>query len=170
MLRGSGVDRSAASGLARCCGARRLCATARYNLIVARGSLGFFRAVLAGLSLAFALTAQQPPKPAPEPVEPPEEDESLAVKEYAFNPLQAEKELKTGDFYFKKGSHKAAAARYLEATKWDPSSALAHFKLAEALEKLGDKDGARKAYAKVVELDSEGKLSGRAKKKLPPKS
>ena len=35
---------------------------------------------------------------------PPEEDASIATKEYAFNPLQAKKEITTGNYYFKKGS------------------------------------------------------------------
>ena len=32
--------------------------------------------------------------------EPPEEDESLAPKTYSFNPLEAEKDLKVGLYYF----------------------------------------------------------------------
>ena len=53
---------------------------------------------------------QEPQQPAP--VEPPEEDENLKTKEYSFNPLQAQKELNIGNFYFKKGSYKAAAGRF----------------------------------------------------------
>ena len=50
---------------------------------------------------------------------PPEEDKSIAVKEYAFNPLQAQKEIRTGNYYFKKGAFRAAAGRFEEATKWN---------------------------------------------------
>ena len=32
---------------------------------------------------------------------PPEEDTSIAVKNYAFNPVQARKEVRTGNYYFK---------------------------------------------------------------------
>ncbi|MCX6626231.1 MAG: hypothetical protein NTW28_01190 [Candidatus Solibacter sp.] len=35
---------------------------------------------------------------------PPEEDKSIAVPVYGFNPLQAQKEIRTGNYYFKKGS------------------------------------------------------------------
>ena len=50
---------------------------------------------------------------------PPEEDKSLAVREYGFNPVQAQKEIRTGNYYFKKGSYRAAAGRFEEATKWN---------------------------------------------------
>ena len=58
------------------------------------------------LPLAFALlaSAQQAPqkkesKPAPQQEQaPPEEDESLVPKEYSFNPLQAAKELRVGNY------------------------------------------------------------------------
>ena len=42
---------------------------------------------------------------------PPEEDTSITVPVYGFNPLQAQKEIRTGNYYFKKGSYRAAAGR-----------------------------------------------------------
>lgn len=117
------------------------------------------------------LMAQSPPAP-----EPPEEDETLAPKEYSFNPVQAQKELQVGNFYFKKGSFKAAAGRFQEATRWNPSFAEAYLRLGEAYEKLKDTDQARKAYEKFLELDPKSKMAEQVRKRLsqlpasPPKS
>lgn len=118
--------------------------------------------------LLSGILAGQPQKP-PQPQEPPEEDEALTVKEYSFNPLQAEKELKIGNFYFKKGSYRAAARRFQEATKWNPGLAEAYFRLAETQEKLKDQPAARQAYAKFLELAPEDKRASEVKKKLSRK-
>src|SRR5579862_1210154 len=104
-------------------------------------------------SLGVVCPAQQsgPPK---EPTkqqkesEPPEEDDAAKPKEYAFNPLQAEKELQVGEFYMKKGSYGAAVKRFEEATKWNPQLADAYLKLGEAAEKYKDLKAAKEAYAK----------------------
>lgn len=100
------------------------------------------------------------------PVEPPEEDESFKAKEYEFNPLQASKELKIGLYYMKKGSFKAAANRFEEATRWDPSNAEAFLKLGEAREKLKDHAAAKIAFTKFLELAPESKLAPTVRKKL----
>jgi outer membrane protein assembly factor BamD (BamD/ComL family) len=98
---------------------------------------------------------------------PPEEDETLQTKqEYAFNPLQAEKEVRIGEFYFKKGSYLAAANRFIDATKWNPGFAEAYFWWGEAEEKLKDKKAARGAWSKFLELAPEDKRAGEVKKKL----
>ncbi|MBL8292678.1 MAG: tetratricopeptide repeat protein [Bryobacterales bacterium] len=116
--------------------------------------------------LAGVLWAQQEkPKPA-EPVEPPEEDESLKEKEYAFNPIQAQKEFTVGNFYFKKGSYKAAALRYEEAVKWNPGFADAYLKLAAAKEKQGLKPEAREAYKAFLENAPDDKRAPEIRKKL----
>ncbi len=121
--------------------------------------------------IPFVLAAAQEPKqPAPEPVEPPEEDEALQPKEYSFNPLQAENEIKVGNFYMKKGSYRAAARRYEEATRWNPGMPEAFLKWGEALEKLKDRKGARGAYAKYLELAPDGKEAESVRKKLAKKS
>lgn len=109
--------------------------------------------------------AQQQPQP-PDPVEPPEEDETLQPKEYVFNPLQAQKEFNIGNFYFKKGSFKAASLRYDEATKWNPGYADAWYRLAEAREKMKDADGAKQAYKKFLEVAPGDKRATDAKKKI----
>lgn len=113
---------------------------------------------------SLALFAQQK-----EPVyaEPPEEDERLVrPQEYTFNPLQARKEMSTGDFYSKKGNYKAAAARYREATLWDQGWPEAYFKLAEASEKIKDYATAREAYARFIELTPDKKKAADARKRI----
>src|SRR6516162_8006361 len=86
---------------------------------------------------------------------PPEEDKSIAVKEYAFNPLQAQKEIRTGNYYFKKGSFRAAAGRFEEATKWNDGEPEAWLRLGEAEEKLKDHKAAYTAYSKYLSLAGE---------------
>jgi Tfp pilus assembly protein PilF len=116
--------------------------------------------------LACSLAAQTPTPDAPLQ-EPPEEDVSIAEKqEYTFNPLQAAKELKIGSFYFKKGSFRAAARRFEEATKWDPNSGEAWLRLAEAQAKLKDDKAARAAWEKYLEVEPEGKQAPEIRKKL----
>lgn len=104
-------------------------------------------------------------------VEPPEEDEAAKPKEYAFNPLQAEKEMRIGNFYWKKKSFKAAALRFEEATKWNPGDAEAWFRLGEAREKLAQPAEARAAYQQFLGVAEDDKRAAEVKKriaKLPP--
>lgn len=119
--------------------------------------------------LACLMAAQTPP-PDPPLQEPPEEDLSVAEKqEYTFNPLQAAKEMKVGAFYFKKGSYRAAARRFEEATKWDPNSGEAWLRLGETHSKLKDDKAARAAWEKYLEVDPEGKQAADIRKKLGKK-
>lgn len=118
--------------------------------------------------------------PAQEPQyqEIPEEDEDLTREsEYTFNPIQAAKEFKVGEFYWKKGSFRAAAGRYEEASKWNPGYAEAYWKLALAREKLADKEpleterrrlleSAKQALAKYLEVAPEGDRAKDAKAKM----
>ena len=98
--------------------------------------------------------------------EPPEEDESLAPKTYSFNPLEAEKDLKVGNYYFKKGNYKASTSRFREATLWNPTSAEAFLRLGDSEEKLKDKKAANEAYSKYLALSPDGKDAEAVKKKL----
>ena len=147
----------------------------RYNWSVRRAWL---------LAAGFLLIAAVIPAQDPQFQDIPEEDESLATKtEYTFNPIQAAKELKVGNFYWKKGSYRAAAGRFEEATKWDPGLAEAQFRLGEAKEKVAEKElvetkkklvleAARTAYEKYLELEPKGKHAQDARKHLAklPKS
>jgi tetratricopeptide (TPR) repeat protein len=102
----------------------------------------------------------------PAPLEPPEEDQTLVVKEYAFNPVQAQKELQIGDYYFKRGSYTAARLRYLESTKWNPNFAEAYLRLGDTYEKLKDRPATRKAYEKYLELEPKAKDAAAIRAKL----
>ena len=97
---------------------------------------------------------------------PPEEDTSVTTNEYAFNPLQAKKEITVGNEYFKKHSYRAAAGRYTEATKWNGGDAEAWLRLGEAQERLKDQKAAREAYTKYLDLASDAKNAEEIRKKL----
>jgi tetratricopeptide (TPR) repeat protein len=97
---------------------------------------------------------------------PPEEDKSIAVPVYGFNPLQAQKEIRTGNYYFKKGSFRAAAGRFEEATKWNSEEPEAWLRLGEAQEKLKDHKAAKAAYTKYVQLAGDSKIADEIRKKL----
>jgi tetratricopeptide (TPR) repeat protein len=97
---------------------------------------------------------------------PPEEDDALKPKEYTFNPLQAEKELRVGIFYFHKGSYKAAAIRFREATRWNNNLAEAFLRLGESEEKEKDWKAAREAYEKYLQLAGDDKRTPEIRKKV----
>ncbi len=128
------------------------------------------------LSAIFSFTwAQQPPPkdtpktqqpPVPVEQDPPEEDDALKPRIYTFNPLQSAKEMRIGEFYWKKHNFKAAAHRFNEATHWDPNNADGFLRLAESDEKLHDPKGARDAYAKYLELSPEAKNAESIRKKV----
>ncbi len=117
------------------------------------------------LVLATLARAQQAPQKKDEQA-PPDEDEALVPKEYSFNPLQASKELKVGNYYFKQGKYRAASLRFLEATRWDGTLVEAFLRLGEAREKQHDRKGAAEAYAKYLELAPDAKDAADVKKRL----
>ena len=117
------------------------------------------------LPLALGLADEQPENEAAFAERPPEhsqlvdEDEDFAQPEqtYAFNPVQANKELKVGNYYFKKGSYAAAATRYLEATRWDSNFADAFWRLGMTHEKLQNPREAIAAYTRYLAIDPTSK-------------
>lgn len=129
------------------------------------------RRFLAGLLVLGAMggtVAAQEPKPEENQQGelPPEEDKSRLPKEYSFNPVQSNKEVTVGEFYFKKGDYNAAAARFDEAVKWNPGNAQAWLRLAEASEKNHALKAARVAYLKYVETAPEAKNVGEIRKRI----
>jgi tetratricopeptide (TPR) repeat protein len=119
-------------------------------------------AVLALFSLAFPAQQRRPaPPPPPEP-----DEEEAAEPEYTFNPIQALKEMKVGDFYFKKGSYRAAAGRYERAVKWQPDLAEAYYKLGESREKLDQPEAAIDAYQKYLEAAPDARRADAVKKRI----
>ncbi len=109
---------------------------------------------------------QQEKQSEPKSQEPPEEDQTLIQKEYSFNPLQAARELKIGEYYFKKGNWTAAGRRFSEATKWNPGLAEAWLRLGDAREKVKDEKGAREAWAKYLGLAPDAKNAEHIRKKI----
>lgn len=109
---------------------------------------------------------QSKPQPQVQEQEPPEEDESVAPKTYSFNPLEAEKDLKVGLYYFKKHDYKASTSRFREATLWNPTYAEAFLRLGESEEKMKDKKAANEAYEKYLSLAPDSKDAASVKKKL----
>ncbi|MGH9620812.1 MAG: hypothetical protein ACRD45_14065, partial [Bryobacteraceae bacterium] len=49
---------------------------------------------------------------------PPEEDKSYAQEKFVFDPLEAKRNVKIGDFYWRKGDYIGAKNRYLRAVKF----------------------------------------------------
>src|SRR6476646_1943534 len=91
---------------------------------------------------------KQRPQANPKEEIPPEEDAGLTAEEYTFNPLQAEKDVRVGNFYWKQGKLRSAEGRYRSATKWNDGYAEAWLRLGMIEEKLKDPKAAREAYSK----------------------
>lgn len=140
-----------------------------------------FALLAASLSPLFGQDSQQPPpspqgqtelkrerQPPPKgKIEaPPEEDEAIAPTSYSFNPLQSEKDLKVGNYYFKQRNYRAAAARYREATRWNEKNSEAWLLLGDAAEKSHDAQAAREAYSKYLSLEPDAKKTREIRKKL----
>jgi tetratricopeptide (TPR) repeat protein len=112
------------------------------------------------------LEERTPPKTSGKQATPAEEDKSFLTEEHSFNPLQSQKSVNTGDFYFKKGKFPAAAARYLDATMWNDGNAEAWLKLAKSDEKLKDLKAAKDAYSKYLAAAPDAKDAAEIRKKL----
>ena len=111
------------------------------------------------------LNKRPDPPPQTQPMRDEDED-VLPQTEYAFNPIQAKKDMRIGDFYSKKGNHRAAAARYLEATRWNPTFTDAFWKLAEAREKLKQPAEAVDAYRKYMAVEDNKKKQQSAQERI----
>jgi tetratricopeptide (TPR) repeat protein len=113
------------------------------------------------------LKKQRPtPKASEKEYVPPEEDTSISVTQYSFNPLQSKNDVERGNYYFKKGSFRAAVSRYDEATKYNDGNSEAWLRLGEAQEKLKDAKAAKQAYAKYVETESDQKKVAEIRKRM----
>jgi tetratricopeptide (TPR) repeat protein len=137
-------------------------------------------ALLAAVPLAAAQSAPQ--APAPKQVElkterpparrndaieaPPEEDKSVAPDTYDFNPLESEKAVRIGNYYFKLHNYRPALNRYKEATQWNPGNGDAWLHVAEAAEKTKDTAIAKDAYAQYLKLEPDAKNAAEIRKKM----
>lgn len=108
------------------------------------------------------------PKPMVDPKEevPPEEDASLATESITFNPLQAQKEITAGNFYYKKGNYRAASNRYRRAAQYDDSNSEAWLKLGESAEKSKDALTEKEAYTKYLAAAPDARNVAEIRKKL----
>ena len=128
--------------------------------------------ILTLLLLSAALGFAQQPAPPKEKAQPPyaepeEEDaSSKPKKEYVFNPLQAQTEIKTGKFYMRRGKWKAAAGRFEEALLWNGQAAEAYLLLGEAREKMGETAASKSAYEKYLQVAPDSKEAAEVKKRL----
>lgn len=109
---------------------------------------------------------RQPEKTSDKETAPPEEDTTIGTTQYSFNPLQAKKDIEVGNEYAKKHNYRAAANRYTSATRYNDGDAEAWLKLGETEEKLRDKDAARGAYQKYLDVASDAKNAGEIRKRL----
>ena len=110
------------------------------------------------------------PQKVPDEANLPEEDDEVAPEKFVLNPLESDRNVRIGNYYWHKNKFRAALMRYERATKFNPSSAEAFFKVAEVEDKLQNADAARVALKKVVDLAPDSKLGHEAKKKLAGKS
>jgi tetratricopeptide (TPR) repeat protein len=119
--------------------------------------------------LSAARQSPSPPAQNQHASEPPEEDESLLPEKVPFDPMAAERSIRVGAYYMHKGNARAALKRFELASKYNPSSPDAFFKIGEAEEKLKDADAAKIAFGKVVRLAPNTKLAEEAQKRLKKK-
>lgn len=97
---------------------------------------------------------------------PPEEDKTNAPEVFSFNPVESNRAVIAGNYYFKKGNYTAAAGRYRDATKWNDGNAEAWMKLGESEEKRSNAKGAREAYEKYIELSPDAKNVSEIRKRI----
>ena len=95
-------------------------------------------------------------------------EDDTGVNEFTpYNPMKAMKGIEIGDFYFKvKQNYPAAVSRYREALEYKPHDAEATFKLAEALNKTGDIEGAVENYQAYLKILPDGPYAKKAKEEL----
>jgi tetratricopeptide (TPR) repeat protein len=107
-----------------------------------------------------------PEKTSEKDAAPPEEDTTIGTTTYSFNPLQAKKDIEAGNFYSKKHDFRAAANRFISATKYNDGDAEAWLRLGETEERLKDRQAARDAYRKYLDIASDAKTAPEIRKRL----
>jgi len=96
-----------------------------------------------------------------------ESDRSSDVQEFRpWDPHKAAKDVEVGDFYFKRQNYVAAADRYKEALFYKSDDAVAHYRLAQSLEKLDHPAEARTHYEAYLKILPHGPFSKDAQKAL----
>jgi tetratricopeptide (TPR) repeat protein len=94
-------------------------------------------------------------------------DTSDGVQElHPWDPHKASKDIEVGDFYFRRKNYHAALERYREALFYKSGDALANFRMAQCMEKLGDADGAVTHYREYLKILPHAQFSAEAQKAL----
>ena len=85
---------------------------------------------------------------------------------HPWDPHKAAKDIEVGDFYFKEKNYVGAESRYREALFFKDNDALATFRLAVCLEKMGRGDEAQQEYQNYLKILPHGPLAEEAKKAI----
>jgi len=85
---------------------------------------------------------------------------------HTWDPHKAAKSVEVGDFYFKRKNYHAAEDRYREALRYKDNDAVATFRLAVCLEKLGILDDARAEYESYLKILPHGPQAMEAQKAI----
>ena len=85
---------------------------------------------------------------------------------HPWDPHKAMKDIEIGDFYFRRKNYRAALDRYREALFYKSGDAVANFRMAECMEKLGNADEAVNHYQEYLKILPHGPLSADAQKAL----
>jgi tetratricopeptide (TPR) repeat protein len=93
-----------------------------------------------------------------------ESAEPSKPKEYS--PIEAEKSLQVGNFYYKGKNYDAAIMRYLEALEYQPDSAKAFEALARAYEKNKQYDKAAAVCRDFIRMNPDSPKSGDFRSRL----
>lgn len=85
---------------------------------------------------------------------------------HPWDPHKADKNVEVGDFYFKRENYRAAESRYREALYWKNDDAIASFRLAQCLDRLGKDDEALQYYQGYLKILPHGPDAEEAQKSV----
>ncbi len=85
---------------------------------------------------------------------------------HPWDPHKADKNIEVGDFYYKQGNYAAAESRYREALYYQNNNALATYRLAQALEKLGKNSQAVDSYSAYLKILPHGPFAAECNKSI----
>ncbi len=85
---------------------------------------------------------------------------------HPWDPHKAAKDVEVGDFYFKRKNYKAAEDRYREALLYKDNDAIASYRLAVCLEKMGHREEARTEFENYLTILPHGPEAEDAKKAI----
>ena len=83
-----------------------------------------------------------------------------------WDPHKAMKAVEVGDYYFNEKNYRAAESRYREALEWKAGDAIATYKLARVLEKIGDDMQARQYYEAYLKVLPDGEYAAKSRKAI----